>query len=331
MPRWNILLLATAVFVCLVETSMADTLADCRQSRNGQLRLAGCSALLADPAAPRADKLLAYRNRGQARLDAGALDQAIADLSEAIRLEANDERAHVLRAQARLGLKDLNGAIADFNSAIRIDTRSTAALSGRGYAELLRGNVTAAIADFSRVISLSPVSTTAYNNRGLAYRRAGDLDLALADYTTAITLNPIYAVAYENRGHVREQRGEKELAIADHRRALLIDPALAGSRAALQRLGAGADAAESERLIGDGENLVEAHCSRCHATGRQGDSPNRNAPPFRDLRGRHPILALREPLTRGITAPHDEMPHFAFPDSAIDRIIAYINSLGGSR
>ena len=41
----------------------------------------------------------------------------------------------------------------------------------------------------------------------------------------------------------------------------------------------------------------------------------------------HPLLALREPLSRGIAAPHDQMPKFALTESEIDRIIAYINSL----
>ena len=41
----------------------------------------------------------------------------------------------------------------------------------------------------------------------------------------------------------------------------------------------------------------------------------------------HPLLALREPLSRGIAAPHDQMPKFALTEPEIDRIIAYINSL----
>ena len=42
---------------------------------------------------------------------------------------------------------------------------------------------------------------------------------------------------------------------------------------------------------------------------------------------RHPVLALREPLSRGIARRHDEMPKFELSDKEIDTIIAYINSL----
>jgi len=41
------------------------------------------------------------------------------------------------------------------------------------------------------------------------------------------------------------------------------------------------------------------------------------------------MQALREPLTRGIAAPHDEMPKFRLPDADVDKIVAYINSLEG--
>jgi mono/diheme cytochrome c family protein len=40
---------------------------------------------------------------------------------------------------------------------------------------------------------------------------------------------------------------------------------------------------------------------------------------------------LREPLSRGIAAPHDEMPKFALSGPQIDTIIAYINSLSAAK
>ena len=61
----------------------------------------------------------------------------------------------------------------------------------------------------------------------------------------------------------------------------------------------------------DGKALVETNCSPCHAVGATGTSPDQKAPRFRDLHARHPSLALREPLSRGIATPHDEMPKFA--------------------
>ena len=101
-----------------------------------------------------------------------------------------------------------------------------------------------------------------------------------------------------------------------------------GARDGLARLGIPkALLAETEKRVQEGKALVEQNCSGCHAVGVKGESPNKKAPEFRNLHERHPNLALREPLSRGIAATHDEMPKFALSGPQIDTIVAYINSL----
>ena len=85
--------------------------------------------------------------------------------------------------------------------------------------------------------------------------------------------------------------------------------------------------AQTQERIQAGRALVERNCADCHAVGATGTSPNKKAPEFRNLHARHPTLALREPLSRGIAAPHDELPKFALTGPQIETIIAYINSL----
>jgi mono/diheme cytochrome c family protein len=69
--------------------------------------------------------------------------------------------------------------------------------------------------------------------------------------------------------------------------------------------------------------------SGCHAIGAK--STNGNVPMFRNLSRLYTLLALREPITRGIAAPHDQMPQFAVSGEQIDMIVAYINSLSTGR
>ncbi|MES1179734.1 MAG: tetratricopeptide repeat protein, partial [Hyphomicrobium sp.] len=203
---------------------------------------------------------------------------------------------------------------------------------GRGHANLVKGDTTAAIADFTEAVRLNPKSPSTFNRRGLAYRRAGELERAIDDYTTAVTLNPIYALAYNNRGYVYEAQGRTNDAIADFQAALLLDPSLIGARDGLKRLGLPDSAlAETERRVKLGQALVESNCKPCHATGASGASPNRKAPEFRNLHARHPSLALREPLSRGLSATHDEMPKFALSGPEIDTVVAYINSLATTK
>lgn len=76
-----------------------------------------------------------------------------------------------------------------------------------------------------------------------------------------------------------------------------------------------------------GEVIAHAHCARCHAVGRVGQSPLREAPPFRDLHRRYPVEDLGEALAEGIRTGHPAMPEFRFdPDQAQD-LIAYLKSL----
>ena len=321
---------ASIVMLVITTAARADAPSDCNRASDAAARVLACSEVIAGSAYSVSEKAIAYRNRGRARGQAGVLDAAIADLSEAVKLNPADNQAFTDRALARTGLGDVDGAIADYGEVIRLRPNSPIGFIGRGHAHLVKGAAQPAIGDFSEAIRLNPKGAAAYNNRGLAYKTAGDLARAIEDYTSAIVLNPIYALAYNNRGYAYEASGRKAEAVADYRSALLIDPSLAGAKDGLARLGsAGAVTAESERITGEGKALVEHHCSPCHAVGTTGLSPNPKAPAFRSLHARHPMQGLREPLARGIAAPHDVMPKFKLPDTDIDRIVAYINSLGG--
>lgn len=79
--------------------------------------------------------------------------------------------------------------------------------------------------------------------------------------------------------------------------------------------------------VREGRALVQTNCAACHAIGRKGASPNREAPPFRRLSARYPIEQLQESLVEGILVGHPAMPDFEFSADEADRIIAYIRSV----
>lgn len=318
---------AALVLFGTTPAALAGPYEDCLALRDKAARIAACTRVIEGAFEPE-QKAVAWRTRGRARAEAGARAEALADLDAALALRPADAGALSARAQIHLAQNDVRRALADLDAAIRLDAADADLLVLRGHAHLVGGDTASAIADFSSALALRPDSASALNNRGLAYRKAGDLDRAIADYTAAIAASPLYALAFDNRGRAYEAKGLKAEAAADFRRALLIDPGLAGARQGLERLGAGAAAAESAAYVTAGQRLVEKNCGWCHATGRSGASPNANAPPFRDIQSRHPLLALRAPLSRGIAAPHDEMPRFDFRDQEIDQIVAYINALG---
>ncbi len=310
----------------------AGLIDECSGHPSPEVQLRACTEIIAGPNFDLNAKALAYRNRGDARTDAGAFQPAIADLTESIRLRPDDLDAFAGRARAEFSIRDFAAALADYSEAIRLSPAAAHLYVARGHVYLAQGNPDASIRDLTEAIRLDPESATAFNNRGLALRKNGDLEGAMQDYSAAIAINPIYALAYENRGYLHETQGRKSAAIADLRQALLLDPSLVGARNALQRLGSWqAVASESDRRIAEGRTLAERNCSGCHAIGAQGVSTNGNAPNFRDLSRLHTLLALREPITRGIAAPHDQMPQFVVSDEQIDMIVAYVNSLSTER
>jgi tetratricopeptide (TPR) repeat protein len=309
----------------------AGLISDCQRSSDWVLRFKACTAVIESSTSTPSEKAIALRSRGDARLRAGATDQAIADYTAALDLNSGDARSLSGRARARETKNDLDGAISDFTAALRLTeyTNARAALLiGRGHTLAVKGSIDQAIEDFDEAIRLYPESASAHNHRGLAYRKKGDNTRAIEDYTLAIALNPVYALAYNNRGYVYESLGRREEAIADFNRALLLDGSLTGAVDGLKRLKAsGEHAEESEKLIAEGESVAESSCSFCHAVGLSGASPKPEAPQFRNLSDRYPALSLREPLSRGIAAPHDVMPNFSLTERQIDGLIAYINSL----
>jgi tetratricopeptide (TPR) repeat protein len=313
------------------ELAFADAESDCRRSWDAAVSSRACTEVIDGSAYGPEQKAEAFRRRGNARAAAGAHEDALRDFDSAIELRPGDAAAHAARGQVRLSRGDNQGAVADITLAVQLEPRSAEYLVARGHAQLVGGHPDDAIADFNIALVLDPKSASALNNRGLAYRKKGDLDRAIKDYTAAISINPLYALAFNNRGYAYEAKGLKPEAIADFRQALLYDPALSGAIDGLRRLGVTGDLmAESEAFTQKGKLLAQQNCSWCHAIGSDGDSPNPKAPQFRNIQSRHPLLALRAPLSRGIAAPHDLMPRFKLTDREIDEIVAYINSLKAS-
>ncbi len=92
---------------------------------------------------------------------------------------------------------------------------------------------------------------------------------------------------------------------------------------ALPGLLAPAFAAEKD-LTAKGKVLVEENCARCHAIGKEGDSPHAEAPPFRTLSSKYPVEDLAELLAEGIVSGHPEMPIFVFDPQDVAAIIDYL-------
>jgi cytochrome c len=84
---------------------------------------------------------------------------------------------------------------------------------------------------------------------------------------------------------------------------------------------------QDRKLIARGQDIADANCARCHATGRTGASPLADAPLFRDLNRRYNVELLAEAFAEGIVTGHPGMPVFVFSPADIEAVIAYLKNL----
>ena len=135
--RWhNLAAAATALL-------LAATAAHAQQSKNWQWcvndghafgaddQIRGCTALIQSGKENRQDTSIAYNNRGLAHYDKEDYDRAIADFTQAIRLDPKFGKAYDARANAYSDKGDHDRAIADYNEAIRIDSANPRAFNNR--------------------------------------------------------------------------------------------------------------------------------------------------------------------------------------------------------
>lgn len=118
--------------------------------------IAACTRLIRSGKESKADLSIIYQNRGYQRGRKNDTDAAIADYSEAIRVNPRNAQAWTNRGARLQRKKEFQRAIADHTEAIRLD----------------------------------PNHKDAWYNRGNVYQEMGDRQRAIADYRQALKVNP---------------------------------------------------------------------------------------------------------------------------------------------
>jgi tetratricopeptide (TPR) repeat protein len=175
--RFSTLLIgAAALFGVASPISMSRAVADdvdtCAEPPSDET-IAACTRAISSGRLHDHDLAVEYYNRGIKYANKGDYDRAIADYTEAIRLDAKYADAYGNRGNAYRDKRDLDRALADYNEALRIRP-----------------------------------GAIDYFNRGNVYYVKADYDRAIADYTEAIRLDPTFARAYYNRGFAKRAKGD---------------------------------------------------------------------------------------------------------------------------
>lgn len=181
-------------------------------------------------AQPKNDEVLAYRAAAYVALS--KLDDALADVEEAIKLESIFSLAWNTRGYLRWLRRDFKGAVADYTAAIayaaddrRVDTGGRAQMyQNRGVAWQDAGNTDRALLDFDSCITLQPGNPAFYENRGLIYVDKQLFDVAFKDFDRALELDARNARGYVNRAWAARLMGDFEQAVRDYSQALRLKP-----------------------------------------------------------------------------------------------------------
>jgi tetratricopeptide (TPR) repeat protein len=175
--------------------------------------------LFSDTVKKSPDHELPQRELGNALLETGRVEEAIARYDKAIALGPFEYRVYNNRGLAfhEMGLLDL--AMADFDRALALNPRSCEAHNNKGKIYGQSGSFDKAIEQFGKAIDIKPDFPLAYGNRGLAHFLVGDYGKAWKDVNRAIELDDRYAEAYGARGEIYLRTGNKELAVSDFRKA----------------------------------------------------------------------------------------------------------------
>jgi tetratricopeptide (TPR) repeat protein len=167
----------------------------------------------------------AYINRGLVYDLKGESDAAAGDFSRAIELKPDEPLAYYDRGYIRSWEKhDYDGAIADLSKAIELGNKDAPTYLYLALAYQGKKDYRRAVTNYDEGLKLAPNNAIALSSRGTAYQNLGDFDHALADYNAAIKADPKYASAYAERGYLRRVQGDIEAAITDYSEAIKLDP-----------------------------------------------------------------------------------------------------------
>ena len=143
--------------------------------------------------------------------------------TDKIRANEKDRWAWVCRGAAWSKKEEYDNAIKDLTEAIRLDPQA-GTFDGRGIAWLAKKDYGKAIEDYTEAIRLDPRLVVAFNNRGNSWYEKKDYDKAIKDYDEALRLDPKYATTFSNRGLAWHEKKDYSKAIKDYDEALRLDP-----------------------------------------------------------------------------------------------------------
>ena len=263
-----VILTGSAVTAVKADPTLGSDLETCRDRQTDvKVRQDACEKVLAAGQASGKDLSIALAVHGNALMNKGDNDQAIAAYSAAH--DADPDNVGIIDqrgiAYERKGQDDL--AMADYNLALQKQPRFGAAYNNRGTIYLRRGALQSALDDFNSAVKFAPKLYIAHTNRGRVETFNKDFDAALADFAEAEQIDPAPPQAAMHRCMTYTAMGKFAEAIADCNSAIEKAPKnqfALNSRAEAYMAKGDLDTAlkDFNTVLGLNPNNVRAHAGR---------------------------------------------------------------------
>lgn len=176
-----------------------------------------------------------HSNLGLALGAAGRTDEAMVELREAIRLQADLPFAHYNLGLILSRLNRDAEALPLFEEELRLQPAYAPAWCDLGLSLYQLGRREEAVAAYEKALRLQPGFPEALERMGVALASLGRLTEAIARYELALKLRPDNPGIHQNLGIALALSGKLPQAIGQFERALMLDPNFAEAHLALAR------------------------------------------------------------------------------------------------
>lgn len=150
-----------------------------------------------------AQKADGYYRNAISSVNAGDLEQAFAEVNQALEMDDRHPESLILRAYLLLNAGEKQAALKDYTAALQEVPTDIGALTNRALLYMEMEKYDEALADLKKRIKQDPYNWMAHYDLAYCYGLMGSYDLAITGFTEVVTRNPEYAEAYLNRGFAR--------------------------------------------------------------------------------------------------------------------------------
>jgi tetratricopeptide (TPR) repeat protein len=165
-----------------------------------------------------------YFKRGNDHYNKGALDKALKDYEECIRIRPDSSDAYRCRAGVYIRKKQYDAAFKDAQEAVRLDPNNAAAHNERAVCHGAKSDYKAALEDYNDAVRLNPKEAMFWAGRAWTFNNLKQHDKAALDASEAIKLSREFAFAYSERGLAHLNLKQYQKATSDLDQALKLEP-----------------------------------------------------------------------------------------------------------